>query len=139
MRGGWPAILTGCVIFLPTFLNLFFINHLAAPNILLPLREQPHSPGFEIWHKSVSLTYTRTCLNHSKRVFSDLHQSSIRLLSSHNHIIIFIIICFWTITTHLLSFLLINRKISWINSSAKLLAKAYSVLPCPAFAWMPVR
>ena len=134
MRGGWPVILTGCVIFLSTFLNFFFVSHLAAPNVLLPLREQPHSPDFEIWHKSVSLTYTRTCQNHSTRVFSDLHQSSIRLLSSNNNFHYNLLLD----NNNTLSFLLINRK-CWINSYAKLLAKAYSVLPCPAFAWMPVR
>ena len=29
------------------------------------------NPGFEIQHESASLTHTRTCQNHSKRVFQN--------------------------------------------------------------------
>ena len=50
------------------------------------------SECFEIRHKSASLFYARTRQNHSTRVFWDLRQSFLRLLSSndnfHNHLLL---------------------------------------------------
>ena len=43
------------------------------------------SECFEIQHKSASLTYARTCQNHSMRVFWDLHRSFLSLLSSNDN------------------------------------------------------